>query len=142
MRAPHRSRCRSAHLLAIVTVLLMSSAAAQAAGDRDDEGFIQAVIEGRRNSREAYERALKQERQAADEARRSREREASIRGSGAIPDQPPGGDGTGSEVAPEGTDTGDGGESESPFPWTLVMLAGLALLVFFALRPRFRGRSS
>jgi hypothetical protein len=142
MRAPHRSRCRSAHLLAIVTVLLMSSAAAQAAGDRDDEGFIQAVIEGRRNSREAYERALKQERQAADEARRSREREASIRGSGAIPDQPPGATEQAAKSPRKVPTPGDGGESESPFPWTLVMLAGLALLVFFALRPRFRGRSS
>ena len=79
MRAPLHSWCRSGVPLAIVLLILMSSGEAQAAGRDGDEGFFQAVIEGRKNSREAYERAKERDRVDAVEESRRREREASAR---------------------------------------------------------------
>jgi hypothetical protein len=130
MRAPVHSRCRSGLLLAVVGVILLSSVDARAAGHRDDEGFFQAVVQGRKDAREAYEKKMKEEKLAAEEASRMREREASVRGTETGPFSGRRG-ATGGNAG--GSASGDGPTEvptapEGGIPWTLIMLGGVIIL--------------
>jgi hypothetical protein len=141
MRAPvHGVMCRtdrrrSVALLTLVTILLMSSAGAQAAGNGDDEGFFQAVIDGRRNAREAYERTMREERLEAAEASSQREQGELLRRSA-------------SETSDSGplarADHRDGAnETEEPssgFPWISGLLVVAALGAFVVLKLRAQTR--
>jgi len=118
MRAPDRFHgwCRSVFPLAIVALFLMSSESARAAGEVGDEGFIRAVVKGRKDAREAYERARQVERVNAVEESRRREREAADRRAER--------DEASSSGRPR---SGEDGESEAPFPWYLVAIGGVGV---------------
>ena len=129
MRTPLQlhSWCGSVLALAIVALLLMSSESAQAAGEVGDEGFIQAVIDGRKDAREAYEHADQIDRVNVTEKSRRREREASDRRAGA-------------DVSPSGRPVSDGEPASEDvgggFPWVYVLLgaASLGALIFIRIR--------
>ncbi len=135
MRAPVHSRCRSVILLTLVVILLMSSAESRAAGHSDDVGFFQAVIDGRKNAREAYERAKREELQEAAKASSERERTELARRSasqkstyGRRPDT----------VGEE--DAAKRGAEDAPqdLPWVSLLLGAAALGAFCILRLRAR----
>ncbi len=118
MRAPDRLHgwCRSVLPLAIVALFLVSSDPARAAGKVGDEGFIQAVVSGRKDAREAYERARQVERVNAAEESRRREREAADRRTDR--------DATSSSGRPRPVRDEI---PEAPFPWYLVAIGGVTV---------------
>jgi len=118
MRAPDRLHgwCRSVLPLAIVAFLLLSSESAPAAGEIGDEGFIQTVINGRKDAREAYERARQVERVSAVEESRRREREAADRRA-----DRDAASSSGRPIPVEDEPT------DAPFPWFIVAIAAVSL---------------
>ena len=133
MRAPAHCRCGSVSVIALVAILLMSFVGARAAGHRDDAGFFQAVIDGRKDARETYERAKRKERQEAAKAGNMREQGELARKStyvSPISGQPAAGT----------EDTGPGEDPSPGFPWIPVLMGAVALGALGVFRIRTHAR--